>query len=79
MERPACKRSAGKNAQRLLESLDQIIVEHGPGNPALERDLKLLREELDTAVRQGRARDIASTALKAAAWVKFVYDLLHPD
>lgn len=79
MDQPAEKSGAGARALRLLNSLDQIIAEHGPGNPELERDLKSLREECAKAVRQGRARDIASTALKVAAWVKFVYDLLHPD
>lgn len=79
MNHPAPKDGVGDRTQRLIASIDNVLGEHGPHHPELVRDLQALREELQMAIRLGRTREIASTALKVAAWVKFVYDLWRPD
>lgn len=64
--------------EALLRSIDTLIERYGETDPVLASDLRALREQLTDAARRNQLADVATFALRAATWIKFVLDHLPP-
>lgn len=67
-----------RNQATLLRQLQTLIERHGKDHPELKAELLLLRDQVQASSALTPMQRAAS-ALRIAAWVKWVFDLLPDD
>lgn len=63
-------------SEELLCAIDTLISKYGALYPDLERDLRLLRSDLEIALKQRDHHEVALVALRVASWVRYFIELI---